>query len=100
MGRHYENIYSPKVITLIINGLLSDREKGLNQHSWVLSEGGQEVGAKLSQEWIWVCFCVWSILHVRSCELENLKQAGKTDEGQVSLCAKQLFFKKSGMSGR
>lgn len=52
MGRHYNDIYSPKVITLIIYGLLTGRGKGLNWHSSVLSERGQQVAAKLSQEWI------------------------------------------------
>lgn len=40
------DIYSPKVITPLIYGLLSGREKVLNQHSSsALSEGGQQVRA-------------------------------------------------------
>lgn len=40
------DIYSPKVITPLIYGLLSGREKVLNQHSSsAVSEGGQQVRA-------------------------------------------------------
>lgn len=50
--RHWKDIYSPKLITLIIYGLLSGCGKGLNWHSSVLYEGGQQVGTKLSPSWV------------------------------------------------
>lgn len=74
------DIYSPKVITPLIYGLLSGREKVLNQHSSsTVSEGGQQVrAAAINRSESHFLFLPWA--HTREgveCKIAFINQLGK-----------------------